>query len=141
MQAERTAEQKVEEAALRAETLAQLAEADRIDRMTAARRRMRVEEHRHEAERLVAAKREAFERAQARRLFAPKTSSLCLPCYAAYRANCAEPGACLAFTGDDRDPAEVLDHLANELDNGLTVNWFPQRSLGLAARTGSGGRW
>ena len=67
-QAERAAQQALDETALRAETLAALAEADRLDQMTAARRRMRVEEHRREAERMVAAKREAFERAQARQL-------------------------------------------------------------------------
>ena len=68
VQAERAAQQARDEAALRAETLVALAEQDRVDQMTAARRRMRVEEHRREAERLVAAKREAFERAQAWRL-------------------------------------------------------------------------
>ena len=68
LQAERAAQQARDEAALRAEALAAMAEADRVDQMTAARRRKRVEEHRREAERLVAAKREAFERAQARRL-------------------------------------------------------------------------
>ena len=69
-QAERAAQQARDEAALRMETLAAMAEADRVDQMTAARRRMRVEEHRREAERLVAAKREAFERAQVWRALA-----------------------------------------------------------------------
>jgi hypothetical protein len=63
--------------------------------MTAARRRMRVKEHRREAERLVVAKLEAFERAQARQL-RPKTLLSCLPAMPVVGTR-TEAGMCRLF--------------------------------------------
>ncbi len=65
-QAERQARHKAEEAAERAALLERFAEEERLEQMGAQRRRLRAAEHRREAERLLDAKRVAFERQQVR---------------------------------------------------------------------------
>jgi hypothetical protein len=64
MQAQRQEQQKAAQAAERAALLARMAEEDRVEQMTAQRRRMRVAEHQREAQRLLDAKRAALEAQQ-----------------------------------------------------------------------------
>ena len=64
MQAQRQEQQKASQAAERAALLARMAEEDRVEQMTAQRRRMRVAEHQREAQRLLDAKRAALDAQQ-----------------------------------------------------------------------------
>ena len=64
MQAERHEQQRAALAAERVALLAQMAEQDRIEQMTAQRRRMRVAEHQREVQRLLDAKHAALEAQQ-----------------------------------------------------------------------------
>lgn len=63
-QAQRQEQQKASQTAERAALLARMAEEDRVEQMSAQRRRMRVAEHQREAQRLLDAKRAALEAQQ-----------------------------------------------------------------------------
>merc|ERR1712182_113586 len=57
-----------EEEKLRAQLLAKFAEDDRIEQMNAAKRRMKVQEHKREVEKLVEARKKMFEEERAREM-------------------------------------------------------------------------
>lgn len=59
LQAERAAAEKAEEERYRQQLMAQFAEQDKLEQMSAQKRRLRLEEHKREAARLVAVKQAA----------------------------------------------------------------------------------
>ena len=90
LQVKRAEMQAAQEAAYRADTSARLEEESRLEQLNAHRRRLKVAEHMHEVERLVAAKRAMFEEALVRYLLAnfPPTLAIHGILQKAWEADC-----------------------------------------------------